>query len=716
MTGTASSSGDETKASLIDVPSQDDYASFYEEWRVQPTKHTQRKDSSTTEFDYAKALATRAGKRGTLQCAIRKSETNTAFLQALVERLDMEERGPVMQLPKYVLQSTFPKQHQQQHANNVTVCMDYFFQENPECRHREWEAIIADDSSSEDGSSEEEERKGSRRKKRPLAMGTTLPVKLPALEEKTAESSCILGGTQPKNHNQSKPSYLPNHHQMMNETRAFNSALNDRRRHQQHFAPHNFGNNSHRHDQHQHNNSSFQINGKNRVWEDCASTLNRGLDKDPGELQNTTFQSAKEYAAVMRDQGQLQRQQQNYQPDHNPQVEEELVVPKYKAPASLKRKFVHPKLGPAPPSSNNNDNKSRGTTNNISNKKNQGTINKNNKHCTNGSEETDDDDLPEALQRHGKDLVGKIESEIMERGDKVTFDDIAGLEDAKKTIDEIVCWPMKRPDLFTGLRKTPNGLLLFGPPGTGKTLIGKAIAHASGATFFSISSSALTSKWMGEGEKLVRCLFGVAAHREPSCIFLDEVDSLLTQRKSDDSESSRRIKTEFLVQLDGSSTSAQGRVLVIGATNRPQELDEAARRRFVKRLYIPLPNEIDRACLLRVLLGKNDNKLTEKEVNKLAHGTDGFSGADLKALSAEAAMGPIRELGPKAMDIDLKDLPPITYKHFRQALQGMQPSVSPDDISQYIAFDKTFGSKRASEMQGGDGDESDSDSDNIAPS
>jgi len=168
---------------------------------------------------------------------------------------------------------------------------------------------------------------------------------------------------------------------------------------------------------------------------------------------------------------------------------------------------------------------------------------------------------------------------------------------------ELVCWPMKRPDLFTGLRRGPNGLLLFGPPGnyifyfsafmsftqirtstgTGKTLIGKAIAHESGATFFSISSSSLTSKWIGEGEKLVRTLFAVAAVSEPAVVFIDEIDSLLTARKADENEASRRIKTEFLVQLDGTGTSGQGRVLAIGATNRPHELDDAARRRFVKR-------------------------------------------------------------------------------------------------------------------------------------
>lgn len=206
----------------------------------------------------------------------------------------------------------------------------------------------------------------------------------------------------------------------------------------------------------------------------------------------------------------------------------------------------------------------------------------------------------------------------------------------------------------------------------------------------------------------MRTMFAVAAYREPSVVFIDEIDSLLTQRKSDENEASRRIKTEFLVQLDGTGTTAQGRVLTIGATNRPQELDEAARRRFVKRLYIPLPIEADRHTLLSVLLAKNNHSLTDAQVSKLAKETKGFSGADLKALCAEAAMGPIRELGHRALQVQAKDVPPISYKHFRKALRSMKPSVAPEDLVQYIEWDKVYGSKRAEdddEMEDGEDNE-----------
>jgi SpoVK/Ycf46/Vps4 family AAA+-type ATPase len=242
---------------------------------------------------------------------------------------------------------------------------------------------------------------------------------------------------------------------------------------------------------------------------------------------------------------------------------------------------------------------------------------------------------------------------------------------------------------------------------TGKTLIGKAIAHESGATFFSISSSSLTSKWIGEGEKLVKTLFAVAAYREPAVVFIDEIDSLLTQRKESDNEASRRIKTEFLVQLDGTGTTGQGRVLVIGATNRPQELDEAARRRFVKRLYIPLPNACDRRILLRVMLKRNNHVLTEADFDMLARSTEGYSGADLKALCTDAAMGPIRQLGDKALEVNVSDIPAISVKHFKKSLRATRPSVAPSDLIQYEVWDRTYGTKRSE----GDDDDDDSDID-----
>eukprot|EP01126_Amoeba_proteus_P013368 TRINITY_DN15674_c0_g1_i2.p3 TRINITY_DN15674_c0_g1~~TRINITY_DN15674_c0_g1_i2.p3 ORF type:complete len:172 (+),score=41.16 TRINITY_DN15674_c0_g1_i2:1219-1734(+) len=151
-------------------------------------------------------------------------------------------------------------------------------------------------------------------------------------------------------------------------------------------------------------------------------------------------------------------------------------------------------------------------------------------------------------------MVQRINNEILHVHLNVRWCDIAGLEDVKSTLNEMIILPHKRPELFTGLRQPPRGLLLFGPPGNGKTLIAKAVATESNVTFFAISASSLTSKWIGEGEKMVKALFAVARVKQPSFIFIDEIDSILTTRGSEEHESTRRLKTEFLLQFDGAAS------------------------------------------------------------------------------------------------------------------------------------------------------------------
>jgi len=224
----------------------------------------------------------------------------------------------------------------------------------------------------------------------------------------------------------------------------------------------------------------------------------------------------------------------------------------------------------------------------------------------------------ERLKNVDRKIAERILNEVVHKKQDTKWEDIAGLDNVKQAINEIVVYPMQNPTLFRGLLAPAKGLLLFGPPGTGKTLIGKCIASESGATFFAISASSLTSKWVGEGEKMVRALFAVARCMQPSVVFIDEIDSLLTQRVDGEHDSSRRMKTEFLVQFDGVSTGADDRLLIVGATNRPQELDEAARRRFTKRLYIPLPEESARKQIIRTLMAKGKSSLTEECVSFIA--------------------------------------------------------------------------------------------------
>ncbi|XP_072042630.1 fidgetin-like protein 1 [Amphiura filiformis] len=306
---------------------------------------------------------------------------------------------------------------------------------------------------------------------------------------------------------------------------------------------------------------------------------------------------------------------------------------------------------------------------------------------------TDEEDVDPRLKNIDPKMIELVNNEIMDHGPPIQWDDIAGLEFAKSTIKEIVVWPMLRPDIFNGLRGPPKGLLLFGPPGTGKTLIGKCIASQSGATFFSISASSLTSKWVGEGEKMVRALFAVARCNQPAVIFIDEIDSLLSQRSNDEHESSRRIKTEFLVQLDGATTSTEDRLLVVGATNRPQEIDEAARRRLVKRLYIPLPEGPARKQIVLNLLSQQNYSLSEEEVEAICQNTDGYSGADMANLCRESALGPIRAIqGTDIQHISADQVRPIIYDDFTNALQNVRPSVCESDLDLYLDWNKKFGS------------------------
>ncbi|XP_077992201.1 fidgetin-like protein 1 [Glandiceps talaboti] len=306
-----------------------------------------------------------------------------------------------------------------------------------------------------------------------------------------------------------------------------------------------------------------------------------------------------------------------------------------------------------------------------------------------GSEEIVD----ERLKNIDPKMIELISSEIMDHGPPIAWDDIAGLEFAKTTIKEIVIWPMLRPDIFKGLRGPPKGLLLFGPPGTGKTLIGKCIACQSGATFFSISASSLTSKYVGEGEKMVRALFAVARCHQPAVVFIDEIDSLLTQRVDGEHESSRRIKTEFLVQLDGAGTDSGDRILVVGATNRPQEIDEAARRRLVKRLYIPLPELPARRQIVENLLSQQSYSLSDHEINQMCEKTEGYSGADMANLCREAALGPIRCIQVADIQhISADQVRPILYQDFEEALRNVRPSVSQKDLDVYLEWNQQYGS------------------------
>ncbi|CAA7024817.1 unnamed protein product [Microthlaspi erraticum] len=226
----------------------------------------------------------------------------------------------------------------------------------------------------------------------------------------------------------------------------------------------------------------------------------------------------------------------------------------------------------------------------------------------------------------------------------VTFADIGSLDETKDSLQELVMLPLRRPDLFKGgLLKPCRGILLFGPPGTGKTMLAKAIANEAGASFINVSMSTITSKWFGEDEKNVRALFTLAAKVSPTIIFVDEVDSMLGQRtRVGEHEAMRKIKNEFMTHWDGLMTKPGERILVLAATNRPFDLDEAIIRRFERRIMVGLPSIESREKILRTLLSKE--KTDDLDFHELGQMTEGYSGSDLKNLCITAAYRPVREL------------------------------------------------------------------------
>ncbi|KAL2557367.1 Protein SUPPRESSOR OF K(+) TRANSPORT GROWTH DEFECT 1 [Forsythia ovata] len=319
-------------------------------------------------------------------------------------------------------------------------------------------------------------------------------------------------------------------------------------------------------------------------------------------------------------------------------------------------------------------------------------------------------------------LRSGLNSAIIREKPNVKWNDVAGLESAKQALQEAVILPVKFPQFFTGKRRPWRAFLLYGPPGTGKSYLAKAVATEADSTFFSISSSDLVSKWMGESEKLVSNLFQMARESAPSIIFIDEIDSLCGQRgEGNESEASRRIKTELLVQMQGVGHN-DDKVLVLAATNTPYALDQAIRRRFDKRIYIPLPDPKARQHIFKVHLGDTPHNLTESDFEVLARKTEGFSGSDISVCVKDVLFEPVRKTqdamffiktsngtwipcGPKqpgAVQITMQELaaeglasmitpPPISRTDFDKVLARQKPTVSKADLDVHERFTKEFG-------------------------
>ncbi|XP_044287471.1 katanin p60 ATPase-containing subunit A-like 2 isoform X2 [Varanus komodoensis] len=302
-----------------------------------------------------------------------------------------------------------------------------------------------------------------------------------------------------------------------------------------------------------------------------------------------------------------------------------------------------------------------------------------------------------------RELATVVSRDIYLHNPNVKWDDIIGLDAAKRLVKEAVVYPIRYPQLFTGILSPWKGLLLYGPPGTGKTLLAKAVATECKTTFFNISASTIVSKWRGDSEKLVKVLFELARYHAPSTIFLDELESVMSQRGTalgGEHEGSRRMKTELLVQMDGLARS-DDLVFVLAASNLPWELDYAMLRRLEKRILVDLPNKQARQAMVEHWLPPVSNTggvalRTDLDYTLLSQEMEGYSGSDVKLVCKEAAMRPMRKIfsalenhQPDKGNLPVIELDVVTTEDFLDVIAHTKPSAK--NLSQkYTDWQKEF--------------------------
>ncbi len=277
-------------------------------------------------------------------------------------------------------------------------------------------------------------------------------------------------------------------------------------------------------------------------------------------------------------------------------------------------------------------------------------------------------------------VIGEKPAAAVREVPRVTYEDIGGLQEEIRKIREMVELPLKYPELFERLGvEAPKGVLLYGPPGTGKTLLAKAVANETNAAFFSISGPEIMSKFYGESEERLREIFRQAEENAPSIIFIDEIDAIAPKREEVTGEVEKRVVSQLLALMDG--LKPRGRVVVIGATNRPNAIDPALRRpgRFDREIEIGVPNKQGRLEILQIHT-RGMPLAEDVDLERIASVTHGFVGADLEALCKEAAMRALRRILPQ-IDFEKESIPAeilnkivVTMNDFMEALKDVEPS------------------------------------------
>lgn len=270
-----------------------------------------------------------------------------------------------------------------------------------------------------------------------------------------------------------------------------------------------------------------------------------------------------------------------------------------------------------------------------------------------------------------------IASQLIEPNSLTTrWEDVAGLSNTIRELRETLILPIKQKSKISSskLIEPPKGVLLHGPPGCGKTLLARAVAKEAGSRFINLDVASLTDKWYGESQKLSSAVFSLAAKIQPCIIFIDEIDSFLRVRAQGDHEATAMMKAQFLQQWDGLATDASRCIVVMGATNRPQDVDRAILRRMPAAFHIPLPGVQQRYDILRMVL-RDENIVDEKDyMETLAQQTENFSGSDLRELCRTAAVYRLRHLLDVSDSEETETLRPISKEDFNQALEKMKDS------------------------------------------